>query len=71
MLHLEEISKNESSVKILFDLLKNRKFNISHQNLPSYKDIVYTRVIPCREGDQLYLAHILIDSRELFQGKRF
>ena len=38
MLYLEEISKNENSVKILFEHLKNRKFNISHKNLPSYND---------------------------------
>ena len=38
MLHLEEVSKNENSIKVLYELLKNRKFNISNKILPSYDD---------------------------------
>lgn len=35
---LEEIAPNKEQIRVLFDQLKQRKFNISHRYLPKYED---------------------------------
>lgn len=37
-LKFREVRKNESDIRLLFDLLVSRKHNISHERMPDFKD---------------------------------
>lgn len=59
---LIRIKKNDVHIKALYELLKNRKFNISNQNLPTFKEHELFVL------NNPYRAWYLIEFKKLFVG---
>ncbi len=59
---LIRIKKNDVHIKALYELLKNRKFNISNQNLPTYSEHKLFVL------NNPYRAWYLIEMNKLFVG---
>ncbi len=51
---IEVIPDFEEHIKYLFDILKNKRFNISHEELPNYKD--HTRFVKHHPYRKWYLV---------------
>ena len=59
------IKKNDDHIKVLYELLKNRKFNISNQNLPSFSEHKFF------VHNNPYRAWYLIEVNKLYVGTMY
>jgi hypothetical protein len=62
---LVRIKKNDVHIKALYDILKNRKFNISNQNLPTFSEHKLFVL------NNPYRAWYLIEVNKLFVGTMY
>lgn len=62
---LVRVKKNDVHIKALYELLKNRKFNISHQNLPTFSEHKLFVL------NNPYRAWYLIEVNKLFVGTMY
>ena len=65
LLKLIRIKKNDVHIKALYELLKNRKFNISNHNLPTFREHKLFVI------NNPYRAWYLIEVNNLFVGTMY